>query len=73
MAIVKLTDASRAQPLFNELGYNLALDSIIAGITKGLAFADNEDKPQTALLWNLMDTLFLAGLPGDSEINQQIN
>ena len=73
MAIVKLSNASRARPLFNELGYNLAIDSIIGGITKGLAFADNEDKPQTALLWNLMDTLILAGLPDDSVINQQMN
>lgn len=73
MAVVKLAATHLAKPLFHELGYVLAVDSILGGITKGLVFADNPDNPRTSLLWNLMDTLIVAGHTKDDQINKELN
>ena len=61
----------RVRPLFNPLGFNLAINSVLAGNTPGQVFADDPAEPHLALLWNRQDALFLAGLPGlDPDISQ---
>jgi RimJ/RimL family protein N-acetyltransferase len=73
VALVKLSDPAIVRPLFDELAYNLAIDSITGGITQGIALADKEEDPELALLWNLMDTLILTGSPEDAAIVQELN
>lgn len=54
----------RVRPLFNPLGFNLAVDSVLAGNTPGQVFADDPVEPHLGLLWNRQDALFLAVHPG---------
>lgn len=55
----------RALPIFQELTYNLVIESVIAGNTRGRIWVDHPARPTVALLWNQMDALLLAGDPGN--------
>lgn len=48
-------------PLYARLQYNLVIDSIIAGNTRGGVYVDQVAQPRFAILWNKQDTLLLAG------------
>ncbi len=49
------------RPLFARLQYTLAIDSIIAGNTRGEIYVDQASQPQSAVIWNKQDTLLVAG------------
>ena len=48
-------------PLYAPLDFNLVLRSMVTGSTPAWAFADREDLPHLALLWDRQDALLLAG------------
>jgi len=69
---VKPIAPDRVGSFFEPLDYNLAIASIIAGLTPGEAYTDNLETPEVALLcYN--HHLFLAGSPGDGTFNQVLN
>lgn len=47
--------------LYDRLQYNLAIDSILAGNTRGEIYVDQTAQPQSAAMWNKLDTLLVAG------------
>ena len=58
------------RPLYARLQYNLAIDSIIAGNTRGEIYVDHPTQPQSAIMWNKQDTLLVAGsAPSQSVCN----
>lgn len=63
-------DYARVRPLFEGLGYNLVIDSIIDGNTPAWVYCDRPAAPQTALLWNRQDALLIGGYPGSQETNR---
>lgn len=64
---------SVVRPLFGGLLYNLVIDSVIEGNTPGKVYVDDPAAPRTAVLWNRMDALFLAGEPGSPSLYERIN
>jgi len=61
-----------ARPLFKSLGANLVAPSILARNTIGRVYADHAQRPQTALIWNQMDTVLLAGNPNNDAVNRAL-
>ena len=62
----------RVSSFFEPLDYNLAIASILAGLTPGDFYSDDPEKPVVALLaYN--HHLFLAGTPGDGASKQALN
>jgi RimJ/RimL family protein N-acetyltransferase len=59
-------------PLFEELRYNLVVDSILAGNTRGQIVVDDLQAPRVALMWNEQDALLLAGDPSRADINRAL-
>lgn len=49
------------RPLYARLQYNLVIDSIIAGNTRGEIYVDQATQPRFAIMWNKQDMLLLAG------------
>lgn len=60
------------RPLFHDLALNLVVPSILDGNTIGRVYADHAERPQTALIWNQMDTLLLAGDTANDAINRAL-
>lgn len=61
MKLLDPTQYGRVRPLFAPLGFNLAVHSILDGNTIGRVYVDEAERPSTALLWTMMDTVMLAG------------
>lgn len=55
--------------LYQNLRFNLVVDSIINGTTPAWAFVDQKPNPGSGLLWNKQDALLLAGDAGNEEFN----
>jgi RimJ/RimL family protein N-acetyltransferase len=62
---------SLARPLFAPLAHHLALESILAGLTPGRVFVDDERKPKTAVAW-FKRRLFLTGDRSRESINRAL-
>lgn len=58
--------------LYENLRYNLVVDSIIDGNTPAWVFTDRAPAPRTALLWNMQDALLLAGEAENSGLNADL-
>ncbi len=63
---------SLVRPLYEELTYNLVIESVIAGNTHGRVWVDHPTQPTAALLWNWMDALLLAGDPQSLGFNRAL-
>ena len=60
------------RPLFAPLRYNLVVDSVIDGNTPAWVYADDADRPTTALIWDKQDAMLVAGLPANHAFNQAL-
>src|SRR5512135_594019 len=58
-------------PLFDSLDYNLVIRSVIEGNTPAWVFADDPDRPRTALIWDRQDALLVAG-SADAQARQAL-
>lgn len=75
MSLTRLDEASYplVRPLFEELRYNLVVDSILEGHTPAWVATDRTDQPAVALLWNRQDALLVAGDSSDPVMNRALN
>jgi RimJ/RimL family protein N-acetyltransferase len=69
---LKQTDYWRVSTLFEDLSYNLMVDSVIAGNTRGWVLADDVSGPSTAWIWNRMGTMLVAGNPHNDPFNHAL-
>lgn len=58
--------------LFEELRYNLVVDSILGGNTRGRIVVDDVHEPRVALMWNEQGALLLAGEPYHTDVNRAL-
>lgn len=72
MRRLRRPDYGRVLPLFDDLRYNLVVDSIVAGNTPAWVYADDLKRPRTAWMWNRMGTMLLAGDPDNSRFNRAL-
>ena len=64
----------RAGHLLGDLGHYLVLTTLLQGRTPGRIWANDADKPATALVWDeLNGFFFLAGDSSNGDINQELN
>ena len=63
----------KVQPLFQELSFHVLIESVLQGHTVGRVFVNQPKEPTTALIWNTMDTLLLAGDRPDSFMKTRLN
>jgi RimJ/RimL family protein N-acetyltransferase len=61
------------KPLYEDLSYNLVVDSVIAGNTPGRILVDDASAPHTAWLWNRMGTMLVAGNPDNDAFNRALS
>jgi len=54
------------------LRFNLVVDSIIDGTTPAWVFVDQKTRPSSALMWNKMDALLLAGNAENEAFNRSL-
>jgi RimJ/RimL family protein N-acetyltransferase len=59
--------------LFEDLRYNLVVDSVVDGNTPAWVYADDPARPRTALMWNRQDALLLAGNSEDDSLNAALH
>jgi GNAT superfamily N-acetyltransferase len=57
-------DYGLVRSLFAPIGYNLAIDSILTGLSSGSIYVDDPDNPRVAMTWT-QGRVFLAGLAED--------
>jgi len=58
--------------MYHNLRFNLVVDSIIDGTTPAWVFVDQKPKPISALMWNKMDALLLAGYAENEAFNRSL-
>lgn len=66
-------DYWRVSTLFEDLSYNLVVDSVIAGNTPGRIYADDVSVPRAAWIWNRMGTMLAAGYPHNDAFNRALS
>jgi len=59
-------------PLYARLQCNLAIDSIIAGNTRGEIYVDQDSQPQSAVMWNIQDMLLVAGSASSKSVRKEM-
>lgn len=64
---------TRVRPLFRALDFNLVVDSILSGFTRGSVYADSFAEPAAALVWSQMDTVLLGGAPQGLALSHHVN
>lgn len=60
------------RPMYQNLRFNLVVDSVIDGTTPAWVFVDQKTQPTAALMWNKMDALLLAGYAGNEAFTQSL-
>ncbi|MGC9523649.1 MAG: hypothetical protein ACP5HG_17465, partial [Anaerolineae bacterium] len=55
------TDYHLVRALFDDLTFNVEVPSILDGNTRGVVYVDDVQAPTTALIWDHLAALFLAG------------
>ena len=60
------------RPLYQNLRFNLVVDSIIDGTTPAWVFVDQKPEPRSSLMWNKMDALLLAGYADNDAFNRSL-
>ncbi len=73
MRRLRRPEYGRVSPLFDDLRYNLVVDSIITGNTPAWIYVDDLANPRTGWMWNRMGTMLLAGDSDDSTFNQALS
>ncbi len=63
----------RVRPLYHSLAFNLEIDAILDGNTRGQVYVDDPAAPRCALIWDQMNTLFLAGRADNHGFNAALN
>jgi len=59
LEVISREHYSQIAPLFSNLRFNLAVDSILDGNTPARVFANHVNQPGVALMWNRMDAVLL--------------
>ena len=72
MLKVNHSENSRIHSLFKPLDYNLAISSIMAGLSPSDIYANNPEKPVVALIVS-KNHIFLAGSPQNGKFNQALH
>lgn len=72
MKLLDPTHYDNARPLFAPLDFNLVVHSVLANHTIGRVYADDVERPSTALLWSMMDTVMLAGDAGQATVLEDL-
>lgn len=62
----------RVRPLFAPLAQHLIVDSILSQHTIGRVYADHATHPQTAVIWNQMDTILIGGAAHNDGVNRAL-
>lgn len=62
----------KVRPLFAPLAQHLMVDSVLSQHTIGRVYADHTQKPQTAVIWNQMDTILFAGRADNESVNRAL-
>lgn len=60
----------RVGPVFEELRYNLVIDSVIDGNTPAWVYADAKRFPRSAWMWNRQDAMLVAGNEDNDAFNR---
>ena len=58
--------------LYQNLRFNLVVDSIIDGTTPAWVFVDQKPKPRSSLMWDKQDALLLAGYADNDAFNRSL-
>jgi len=66
-------DYERVWELFQDLRYNLVVESVIAGHTPARICIDDAAAPRAAWMWNRMGTMLLAGRPDNHVFNRALS
>lgn len=66
---IKVEEYKILRSLYQNLRFNLVVDSIIDGTTPARVFVDQKPKPRSGLMWNKQDALLLAGYAGNEDFN----
>jgi len=69
---LKKTCHQKAQPLFDELQWNLVTKAVIAGNSPGRIFTDNVENPESAFMCTV-EGYYLAGNHNNDEFNRSLN
>lgn len=68
------TDAfHKVEPVFNELAFNVVIQSVINGNTPGEIYVDDVDHPKTAILWDMMCEVLIEGESTNPDFNRAIH
>ena len=70
---LKQADYWRVSTLFEDLRYNLVVNSVIAGNTRGRIYVDDVSDPRTAWVWNRMGTMLVAGNSQNGAFNHALS
>jgi RimJ/RimL family protein N-acetyltransferase len=62
---IAFQDYRKVTPIFQELLHQIVIGSLIEGNTCGDVYVNNVNNPTTALLWDKMDAIFVAGENGE--------
>ena len=63
---------ARVRPIFEDLRYNLVIDSVIDRHTPAWVFVDDDRNPTTAWMWNRQDAMLLAGGAENDAVNRAL-
>jgi RimJ/RimL family protein N-acetyltransferase len=66
-------DYGRAADIFQDLSYNLVIDSVMAGHTPAWVTVDDALSPRSAWMWNRMGTMLLVGRAGNDGFNRALS
>jgi len=66
---LKIEEYKTLRSLYQNLRFNLVVDSIIDGTTPAWVFVDQKPKLRSGLMWNKQDALLLAGYAGNEDFN----
>lgn len=70
---LNLSDYWLVGELFEDLRYNLVIDSVIAGNTPAWVYVDDGPEPRAAWIWNRMGTMLLAGQSDEEAFNRALS
>ena len=72
MQVLQPDDYAQILPLFAGLDNGVYIRSAAAGHSRAAVWVDDPRRPQTAMVWNRLDSLFLAGSTADAGQRQAV-
>ena len=70
---LKECDFNKVMGIFKDLEFNVVIRAIIDGNTPGEIYVDDYSNPKTALIWDKMSEVLVAGDSSNDQLNTEIN